>query len=81
MGFFKAIGRACAKAVSRRVERKQVAGASSKAYEQTGKDIVLAKKRGQYINGSERYKSYKNDAIRQARQKGNDREKFIDDLF
>lgn len=81
MGIIKAIGRLGAKTVSRSVEKKAVAGASSKAYKQTGKEIAFAKKQGRYIDGSYRFKSNKSNNVRLARQKSSDREKFIDDLF
>lgn len=81
MGIIKAISRISAKAISRSIENKEVANASSKAYKQTGADIKKAKKQGKYVNGSAKYKNYKNSNIQSARRKGSDREKFIDDLM
>lgn len=81
MGIIKAISRISAKAISRSIENKEVANASLKAYKQTGKDIEKAKKQGKYINGSKKYKNYKKSNIQNARRKGSDREKFIDDLM
>lgn len=81
MGLFKAFGRVGAKLVSRVIEKREINSASSKAYEQTGKEIARAKKKGQFINGSYRFKSNKYKNIQNARRKGNDRETFINDLF
>lgn len=81
MGIIKAVSRISAKAISRSIEKKEVANASSKAYKQTGKDIKKAKMQGKYVNGATKYKNYKNSNIQTARRKGSDREKFIDDLM
>lgn len=81
MGIIKAISRISAKAISRSIENKEVANASSKAYKQTGEAIKKAQRKGKYVNGATKYKNYKNNNIKNARRKGSDREKFIDDLM
>ena len=80
MGLFKALGKLCAKQVSRSYTDSQVNNASSKAYKQTGKEIQTARKRGEFIDASASYKRNKRNNIRLAYQRDKDREVFINDL-
>lgn len=80
MGIFKAIGKLGAKTVSRKITKIQAVNAPSRAYKQTGKELAKARKRGEWIDGSSRYRQNRDTAVQNAYRSGNDRDTFINDL-
>ncbi len=80
MSFWKALGKLCAKKVSRQITKTQISNAGNSAYKETGRQMEAARKEGKYFDGSKVYRDNKRKIIRKAYQNGRDREKFINDI-
>jgi len=79
MGFIKAVVKSGARKMNKCLTNKQIENAPKKAYKQTGNEMNDARKKGEYINGSKRYKENKLSNINKAKEKGKAREDFISD--